>query len=139
MESSKMFRRSLFAVILFIATPALAQVLTAEQRAACMGDYDKFCKGISPGVGVSSPAFPNTTTSSRMPARKSWERSKRSNPRPTLLDEAVDAAEKYFHFQSSTYKADSNGYIICRPEKPKITIANLKPLVLNASMQPAPN
>jgi hypothetical protein len=35
----------------------------------------------------------------------------------TLLDEAVDAAEKYFHFQTSTYKTDSNGYIICSPEK----------------------
>jgi hypothetical protein len=51
----------------------------------------------------------------------------------TLLDEAVDAAEKYFHFQTSTYKTDSNGYIICGPEKPKITNADLKPLTLNAS------
>ena len=51
----------------------------------------------------------------------------------TLLDEAVDAAEKYFHFQTSTYKTDSNGYIICSPEKPKITNADLKPLTLNAS------
>ena len=24
----------------------------------------------------------------------------------TLLDEAVDAAEKYFHFQTSTYKTE---------------------------------
>jgi hypothetical protein len=51
----------------------------------------------------------------------------------TLLDEAVDAAERYFHFQTSTYKTDSNGYIICSPEKPKITNADLKPLTLNAS------
>jgi hypothetical protein len=51
----------------------------------------------------------------------------------TLLDEAVDAAEKYFHFQTSAYKTDSNGYIICSPEKPKITNADLKPLTLNAS------
>ena len=25
--------------------------LTAEQRAACKGDYDKFCKGVMPGGG----------------------------------------------------------------------------------------
>ena len=31
----------------------------------------------------------------------------------------VDAGEKYFHLQSSTYKTDSNGYIICSPEKLK--------------------
>jgi hypothetical protein len=53
----------------------------------------------------------------------------------TLLDEAVNAAEKYFHFQTSTYKTDSNGYVICSPEKPKITNANLGPLTLNASDQ----
>jgi hypothetical protein len=53
----------------------------------------------------------------------------------TLLDEVVDAAEKYFHFQTSTYKTDSNGYIICSPEKPKITNADLGALTLNASDQ----
>jgi hypothetical protein len=26
-------------------------VLTAEQRSACMGDYEKFCKGTTPGGG----------------------------------------------------------------------------------------
>jgi hypothetical protein len=51
----------------------------------------------------------------------------------TLLDEAVDAAEKYFRVQTSTYKTDSNGYIICSPEKPKITNAEPRPLTLNAS------
>jgi len=51
----------------------------------------------------------------------------------TLLDEAVDAAEKYFHLQSSTYKTDSNGFIICSPEKPKITSTDLRPFMLNAS------
>jgi len=25
--------------------------LTAEQRSACMGDYEKFCKGVEPGGG----------------------------------------------------------------------------------------
>jgi len=37
----------------------------------------------------------------------------------TLLDSAVDAAQTYFHLQTTTYKTDSNGYIICSTEKPK--------------------
>ena len=37
----------------------------------------------------------------------------------TLLDNALDAAEKYFHFSTSAYKTDSNGYIICSSERPK--------------------
>jgi len=53
----------------------------------------------------------------------------------TLLDEVVDAAEKYFHLQSSTYKTDSNGFIICSPEKPKITNADLGSFTLIASDQ----
>jgi hypothetical protein len=53
----------------------------------------------------------------------------------TLLDEVVDAAEKYFHFQTSTYKTDSNGHIICSPEKQKIANADLGLLTLNASDQ----
>jgi hypothetical protein len=38
-----------------------------------------------------------------------------------LVDNVVDAAEKYFHLSTSTYKTDSNGYVICSTEKPKIT------------------
>jgi hypothetical protein len=34
-----------------LSTAALAQNLTAEQRAACKGDYDKFCSGVAPGGG----------------------------------------------------------------------------------------
>ena len=30
---------------------ALAQALSAEQRAACQADYNKYCKGIMPGGG----------------------------------------------------------------------------------------
>ena len=33
------------------STPAFAQGLTAEQRAACKPDYDKYCKGTIPGGG----------------------------------------------------------------------------------------
>src|SRR5262245_12361320 len=51
----------------------------------------------------------------------------------TILDEAVGAAEKYFRVQTSTYKTDADGYIICSPEKPKITNVELRPLTLNAS------
>jgi len=41
----------------------------------------------------------------------------------TLLDEVIDAAKRYFHVRTSAYKTDFNGYIICSPEKPKITNA----------------
>ena len=52
----------------------------------------------------------------------------------TLLDTAVEAAQTYFHFQTSAYKTDAKGYIICSSEKPKITNATLRPLPpLNAS------
>ena len=52
----------------------------------------------------------------------------------TLLDTAVDATEKYFRLQASdSYKTDSNGYIICSPQKANLTNADLKPLILNAS------
>ena len=52
----------------------------------------------------------------------------------TLLDNAVEAAEKYFRLHTSdSYKTDSNGYVICSTEKPKITNADLRPLTLNAS------
>ena len=47
----------------------------------------------------------------------------------TLLDSAVEAAQAYFHFQTSTYKTDSSDYIICSREKPN---DNLMPLTLNA-------
>ena len=42
------------AVLVFAAgfsTAALAQNLTAAQRAACKGDYEKFCSGVTPGGG----------------------------------------------------------------------------------------
>jgi hypothetical protein len=51
----------------------------------------------------------------------------------TLLDEVVDAGKKYFHVQTSTYKEDSSGYIICSPEKPETTSANLRALMPSAS------
>lgn len=46
-----MLRISLCAVALCLAAPASGQDMTAEQRAACKGDYDKFCKGTMPGGG----------------------------------------------------------------------------------------
>jgi hypothetical protein len=41
----------LMAVFLSLSGVAYAQELTAEQRSACMGDYEKFCKGVEPGGG----------------------------------------------------------------------------------------
>jgi hypothetical protein len=56
----------------------------------------------------------------------------------TLLDSAVEAAQTYFHFQTSTYKTDSKGYIICSTEKPKITNDNVRPPTLNPSGEITP-
>ena len=47
-----MLRTILIATAILCATPAaFAQELTAAQRDACMGDYEKFCKGVTPGGG----------------------------------------------------------------------------------------
>ena len=39
------------AALLCASQTVFAQELTAEQRSACMGDYEKFCKGVAPGGG----------------------------------------------------------------------------------------
>ena len=39
------------AFALIALNSAIAQDLTAAQREACKGDYDKFCKGTMPGGG----------------------------------------------------------------------------------------
>jgi hypothetical protein len=44
-------RAILIAVLLCACETAIAQQLTAEQRDACMGDYQKYCKGTTPGGG----------------------------------------------------------------------------------------
>jgi hypothetical protein len=41
----------LIAAILCATSAAFAQELTAEQRNACMGDYERYCKGVKPGEG----------------------------------------------------------------------------------------
>jgi hypothetical protein len=47
-----MLRAILTAIaLLFFSQTGFAQELTAEQRSACMGDYEKFCKGVTPGGG----------------------------------------------------------------------------------------
>ena len=47
-----MRRVILIAVALSCASQtAFAQELTAAQRNACMGDYQKYCKGVTPGGG----------------------------------------------------------------------------------------
>jgi hypothetical protein len=37
--------------LLCISQAAFAQELTAAQRDACMGDYQKYCKSVTPGGG----------------------------------------------------------------------------------------
>ena len=39
------------ATLLCASQAAFAQDLTSEQRNACMGDYEKFCKSVTPGGG----------------------------------------------------------------------------------------
>ena len=39
------------AALLCASQTAFAQEMTAEQRDACMGDYEKFCKSVAPGGG----------------------------------------------------------------------------------------
>lgn len=46
-----MLRIILVAIAVCISVSALAQDMTAEQRAACKPDYDKFCSGTFPGGG----------------------------------------------------------------------------------------
>jgi len=46
-----MLRITITTAALLFASGAMAQELTAAQRDACMGDYEKFCKGVTPGGG----------------------------------------------------------------------------------------
>ena len=46
-----MIRITLIAAVLCTSVSAFAQELTAVQRDACMGDYEKYCKGTVPGGG----------------------------------------------------------------------------------------
>ena len=48
---NQMLRAILTAAILLCASQAFAQELTAAQRDACMGDYEKYCKSVTPGGG----------------------------------------------------------------------------------------
>jgi len=46
----------------------------------------------------------------------------------TLLDEVVEAAERYFQVKMSAYKTDANGYVICSPEKAPVKTASAERL-----------
>ncbi|OKO70119.1 cysteine rich repeat-containing protein [Bradyrhizobium sp. NAS96.2] len=46
-----MLRIVLTAALLCGTSAVYAQDLTAAQRDACMGDYQKFCKSVTPGGG----------------------------------------------------------------------------------------
>jgi hypothetical protein len=47
----QMLRAVLIAALLCASEAAFSQELTAEQRSACKGDYQKYCKGTTPGGG----------------------------------------------------------------------------------------
>lgn len=44
-------RTILILTLLCASETAFAQEMTAAQRSACMGDYQKYCKGTAPGGG----------------------------------------------------------------------------------------
>ena len=46
-----MLRTVLIAALLCASDAAFSQELTAEQRSACKGDYNKYCKGTTPRGG----------------------------------------------------------------------------------------
>jgi len=46
-----MLRITIATAALLVASAAFAQELTAAQRDACMGDYEKYCKSVVPGGG----------------------------------------------------------------------------------------
>ena len=46
-----MLRTILAAAVLCLSQAASAQEMTAAQREACMGDYEKYCKGVTSGGG----------------------------------------------------------------------------------------
>jgi cysteine rich repeat protein len=46
-----MLRITIATAALLFASGAFAQELTAAQRDACMGDYEKYCKSVVPGGG----------------------------------------------------------------------------------------
>jgi hypothetical protein len=46
-----MLRITIATIALLFASGAMAQQLTAAQRDACGGDFEKFCKGTAPGGG----------------------------------------------------------------------------------------
>ena len=46
-----MLRTTLAAAVLCLSQAASAQEMTAAQRDACMGDYEKYCKSVTPGGG----------------------------------------------------------------------------------------
>jgi hypothetical protein len=50
-KEAKMLRAIVIAALLVASDAAFSQELTAKQRNACMGDYEKYCKGTEPGGG----------------------------------------------------------------------------------------
>jgi hypothetical protein len=56
--------------LLCLAQAATAQEMTAAQRDACMGDYEKYCKGVTPGGGRIIACLAKESDKIARPARR---------------------------------------------------------------------
>ena len=94
-KERKMLRVILVATLLCASRTAFSQELTAEQRSACMGDYEKFCKGTTPGGGRIIACLSKSSDSSRRPAGRFWRTPKRNELEPiTNLCAGAPAAQR---------------------------------------------
>lgn len=73
-----MLRKTLVAIILFVSAPAIAQDMTAEQRAAAKAIMTNSASAPYRAADVSSRVYPSRTTSSQTLARRSSQRLKSS-------------------------------------------------------------
>ena len=67
-----MQRTILIAALLCASEAAVAQDLTAEQRSACKGDYEKYCRGTTPGGGRIIACLSKSSDKLTATAEKSW-------------------------------------------------------------------
>ena len=69
------------ATLLCASQAAFAQELTSEQRNACMGDYEKFCKSVTPvAADGSSPASSSRSDKLAPACKKVLEAAEKNRP-----------------------------------------------------------